>query len=778
MPFISTNNLTVNPQNIVQQFRDEFVTFDTTNTWSLGTGTNDIVLFDGNSAAISYVVISKDPFTIGSESNLTSNFAFSCPAEVTVGLSMSQRIWGQECSIEFISASDAPYPPIQDNAITSISQSTTTLSVTTANNHGLSAGSRIAINGVTSDSRLNYPSLVVASVPSSNTFTCTAGPLGTITSVTSGPFTNQGNVSYRPALGYTPEGFGQVFENTTATNASYYVNSMSFEPYNSGTFNGNQNVTTGSSVPVQSINAAYAYAFSPTTEYRYVLTSDKIQFYDLSIDTTTQPSGRINRTAIIPSINKNYKVRIRANNTKGLQVPVAKIVSSAKTGTTTATITTDINHGLTTGDYVFVYGNRDQTNFANLSTAAVVASAPTGNTFTVVHGTAVTATTYGGLVMRQHGSSGAPACLAALAVQSASSTTTELTLIGSGNWAWVVGDYVNVYGVRVDTTGADLGVDGTYKVVNVSTTTLVLRPIGSTVLVQNIASTNCGGTVIKRTDIRLNFVRGMQFQRERVEILNKTDAVSSIPVLVNTNSSLGTVSTVTTVATVSTASLSINTIVTDIASAALTTSATATAITPAAGSLSHEFNVIVTAVSGTTPTLDVVVQESDDSGTSWYDVYHFPRITASGQYRSPLIPLTGNRIRYVRTVAGSTPSFTMSLNRLQSHITSPVQRQFFDRTVNINTLNATTPSFFTEGCSDVNAIISIGSVTTTAPNVAIDISSDNVTWVQMANNTTLTANSNNIIQLSNSLGRYTRARISSAGSGATLNHIMVKGIGR
>ena len=377
--------------------------------------------------------------------------------------------------------------------------------------------------------------------------------------------------------------------------------------------------------------------------------------------------------------------------------------------------------------------------------------------------------------MRQNGSSGAPACLTTVAVQSASCSATDLTLVGSANWTWLIGDYVNVYGVRVDTTGADLGIDGTYKVVNISTTSMALRPIGSTVLSPSFASTNCGGTVIKRTDIRLGFIRGLQIQRERVELLNKADAYSSVPVLINTNSSLSTVSTVT---TVSTASLAINTIVTDITSAAVTANATATAITPAAGALSHEFNVIVTATSGTNQTLDVVVQESDDSGTSWYDTYHFPRITATGQYRSPLIPLTGNRIRYIRTIQGTTPSFTMSLNRQQSHITSPLQRQFFDRVTAINTLNSTTPSYFTEGCSDLNAIISIGAVTTTAPNVAIEISSDNVTWVQMANNTTLTANSNNIIQLSNALARFTRAKVTSAGSGATLNHIMIKGIGR
>jgi hypothetical protein len=61
-------------------------------------------------------------------------------------------------------------------------------------------------------------------------------------------------------------------------------------------------------------------------------------------------------------------------------------------------------------------------------------------------------------------------------------------------------------------------------------------------------------------------------------------------------------------------------------------------------------NIPVTAVTGTSPTMDVRIEESDDSGTNWYTVYDFPRITATGIYRSPLIPLVGNRIRYVQTI--------------------------------------------------------------------------------------------------------------------------------
>lgn len=79
--------------------------------------------------------------------------------------------------------------------------------------------------------------------------------------------------------------------------------------------------------------------------------------------------------------------------------PIAKIVSAVKTGTTTATITTDIPHGLTTTNYVTIKGIRDTTNFPALTTPTVVASTPTSTTFTIVIGGAVTATSYGGSVI-------------------------------------------------------------------------------------------------------------------------------------------------------------------------------------------------------------------------------------------------------------------------------------------------------------------------------------------------------------------------------------------
>lgn len=764
------------PQNVNTEFRETFEAYSPGAVWVETKASGDIIQLDGNAVASSYLVISKDPLTANTESSITTIAEFDCPIELVSGHSLSQRVLGQELSMELVST-DTPLSAIPDVAIASISQATTTLTVTTSTPHGFSAGQRVGIVGITSDSRLNYPALVVSAVTSSTVFTATAGPAGTIASLTVGPYTNQGSVYYRPAMGYAQEGISQIFESTSATQASVYVRSDAGDALPGGTLAGNHSFTVATSAPVSAITAANTYAFQPSSEYRFLLTPDRVQTYDIGVDSATATNSRITRSQIVPSNAKKYKLRYRFTNDKGLTVPSAKIVSAVKAGSTTATITTASAHGLTTGDYVVIYGIRDATNFANVTTPQVVASIISSTQFTVVMALSATATSYGGMVAKANGAN-VPAAFQAAAVQSVSVSNyagygNAIVAIGSANWAVSIGDYVNVYGVRDNSTGADLGLDGVYKVSDVATTTLVLLPIGSTATPTTLASTNCGGMVIKRTDTRISFVRAFNYQRERVEILPKpaADQQGSMSVYIS-GGTLGTLSG----GAVGTQAYP-NQLAADITSAALTTSNNSASITPSNGSVSHEFNVMVTAVSGTSPTMDVVVQESDDSGTNWYDVYHFPRITATGQYRSPLIPLTGNRIRYVRTVAGTSPSFTNSVNRQQSQVSAPLQRQFFDRTIVPTTLNSVTPSFFTEGCVDLNVLMSFGTMTT-APVLVLEGSLNNVDWYQVGADITPTASATSFVAVSNAQNRFTRIRVKTAGATVVFGYVAIKGVGR
>ncbi|NBZ96975.1 MAG: hypothetical protein EBR40_11235 [Proteobacteria bacterium] len=137
-------------------------------------------------------------------------------------------------------------------------------------------------------------------------------------------------------------------------------------------------------------------------------------------------------------------------------------------------------------------------------------------------------------------------------------------LAGSGTWAGVtIGDLVNVYGCRDAVDGTtSIGVDGAWKVANLatSTLTLVLPFSGSQVLPADFATTNCGGGVIRRTDLRLSYVRIFDYDRQRVELTSRpgTDILGSVPTQVTNTPAVtissGTVTTVSTVTTVTTVS--------------------------------------------------------------------------------------------------------------------------------------------------------------------------------------------------------------------------------
>jgi hypothetical protein len=115
--------------------------------------------------------------------------------------------------------------------------------------------------------------------------------------------------------------------------------------------------------------------------------------------------------------------------------------------------------------------------------------------------------------------------------------TRQLVVVGNTNWAGLsIGDMAELVGVRDNSTGATLGVDGPWKVANSATTflTLVLPFTGQRVIPADFASTNCGGGVIKRSCMRVSFVRVFDYERQRVELLPRPagDIAASAPVSV------------------------------------------------------------------------------------------------------------------------------------------------------------------------------------------------------------------------------------------------------
>lgn len=256
-----------------------------------------------------------------------------------------------------------------------------------------------------------------------------------------------------------------------------------------------------------------------------------------------------------------------------------------------------------------------------------------------------------------------------------------------------------------------------------------------------------------------------------VQVLGGALGTQPVSGTVTANIGTGTVAAVT---AVTSANLALPGIIADVASAALTTTTTTAAFTPTFGT-SYSVSVPVTAVSGTTPTLDVTIEESDDSGTNWFKVYDFPRITGSGMYRSPLIRMVGNRVRYVQTVGGTTPSFTRAINRLQNSNSSEAVRQLIDRSIVLTTLNSTTPSLDTRDAGNrAQLVVNIGAATT-APALQMEGSDDNgVSWYAIG--TPLTAVANSTVQLTvlHINAALMRVRVSAAGSGVTPGYVLIK----
>lgn len=219
----------------------------------------------------------------------------------------------------------------------------------------------------------------------------------------------------------------------------------------------------------------------------------------------------------------------------------------------------------------------------------------------------------------------------------------------------------------------------------------------------------------------------------------------------------------------------INATVADVGSAALTTSTTTAAIAPTGG-ISYQVNIPVTAVSGTNPTLDVSIEESDDNGTNWFKVYDFPRITAVGMYRSPILRMRGTRVRYVQTVGGTTPSFTRAINRIQLSNPSNQIAQIIDRTIVPNTLNSASPALLVEGCQDFNIFIRCTAQTTPA-TITLQFSDDNVNW-HTTGNTLTTSVSIAHTKVANEQWKFARAIVSAAGTGITLAELTLKAVGK
>jgi hypothetical protein len=548
--------------NVETPFRETFESWPSPE-WTETKAPGDIVTVDGNALGASYLAISLSPLYAGTETFVDTVDTFSMPFDLAVGLHLSQNTWGQDCSVEFIDVDEIP--AVADMEISAISQTTTVLTVDTVLPHNLVPGKRIGIRGC-ANAVVNYPSLVVAAIASPTQFTVTGGPNSTLPSQTvTNPAGAKGFVYFRPALSSRRNGTALHFESSTATLGFTYARASAGDalPFASGSgnaVNARQATTVGTTASVPLVaSSPYTYTFTPTNEYRMTLMEDRLQWSDTPVDSIALSNARVTRTQVVPNPAKRYRVRLKARNEPSLTVPSAQVVTVSKAGATTATVVTAAAHGLVTGDLIVGYGQRDTgTGFYPALTTPAAVTVVDATTFTVVWGTLATNTSFGGYIAKVNAACPVPGAVSQ-SIQSAVKTTLadgqhQVVLVGSATWAGglVIGDEVEILGCRDAVNGlTSIGIDGTWKVANLATTTLTLVNVpGSSPTVPDFALVNCGGAVIKRTTMRVSYLRPTEFERQRVEMLPRpaNDAASSAPVSGTVTVSSGTVASAGTVA--------------------------------------------------------------------------------------------------------------------------------------------------------------------------------------------------------------------------------------
>ena len=207
----------------------------------------------------------------------------------------------------------------------------------------------------------------------------------------------------------------------------------------------------------------------------------------------------------------------------------------------------------------------------------------------------------------------------------------------------------------------------------------------------------------------------------------------------------------------------------EVASSARTTTGNSGAISDIGGG-GISAVMVVSAVTGTTPTLDIALPQSYDNGTTWVDVYHCERLTAAGTLIVPPTILNGKR-RWSWTLSGTTPSFTFAVSSTRGGIAPyPIKRQFFDRTAGLlsGTLNAASAAYQIDGCKTITAAITIGAATT-GGTYKLQGSMDNgQNWYDIS--ATVVAVASSTVQVTSTAGvvaRHSRVLCSSAATGQT-----------
>ena len=370
----------------------------------------------------------------------------------------------------------------------------------------------IHISGLV-DTRLNYQNACIKFI-SADRKTITFGfsdeiALPSLAVAAISPPAGSAKVYFYNNLAGADNGFGIRFTGTTATSAALVSVFGGGDAQVSGTLLGDHRATIASSAP-QYLNGVMGNVeIKASSRFRLEGRPTECAFLDKGIDSPSSGlTVRAARTAVKPAAQSQLRARFRLYQPVGMSRPVAKIISISKSGTTTATVTHDGVYPFVTGQYVTIKGVRDQTNFAAITTPVAI-TVLNATQFTLVLGSAVTATAYSGSVVICNGGADQPGIIGQTIQSATLDANGWITFVGNTTWSGLsIGDYINVHGCRDNAAGADIGIDGAWEVAHLSTSTLIVKPIvdifGARVspVIASLPLTNCGGSVILRTTLR------------------------------------------------------------------------------------------------------------------------------------------------------------------------------------------------------------------------------------------------------------------------------------
>ena len=437
--------------------------------------------FDGDTAGSRFMSAVRSALSApGTEMALVGKRSFTFPVRIGVGLSLNHRIHGEAFVVEAVAVDESGNVVTEPGrktfgdplAITQATVTSNVMTVYTSGEHGLKTDDLVAIYG-NADTRMNTFGKVTL-IADLRAFQVS------LTNANMSFVIDGAVVSKIEPAGAAASAFGLLIDGNNA-NVAYCWSKGSGAPASIGP---QQTLGFSWTDPLSSVTSQ-SWCVSRIARFTTELTgtADMLRYVTYSSDSLGSPGASIKRTQNTPEMGRRYVMRFRVLTLPNAMPPI-EILTATKSGTTTATVITAVPHGLKTGAHVRIFGVANTTDWANV-TSEVPITVTGPDSFTVVWGTAVTGTVYGGAVKPVH--SGMSVGHTTVNSRALAWSGGRLWLGLAGSWTPYIGETVRLLGYR--SSAGSAGVDGQYRVIAANPAV-----VGNFVTTNGSAVVNCNDT--------------------------------------------------------------------------------------------------------------------------------------------------------------------------------------------------------------------------------------------------------------------------------------------